>query len=76
MGWLKALHQESPFRLLLVDCNTVEGQFLAPHPDPRALAARIAEFAPDSLGGDDDEGAIGELAASIAETGTFQMDWE
>jgi hypothetical protein len=75
VAWLRELHTKAPFRLLQAAANTVAGRFHEPPADPRAMAARMFEFA-TAVCGEGDEDKLDAIAGGIGATREFFLEWE
>jgi hypothetical protein len=74
VGWLEALAKDEPFELTEIGMDYVAGRFARPPKDPRALARRIADFAPDLVRGHKDP--IAGLADLLTREQALYLIWE
>jgi hypothetical protein len=63
VAWLRDLHAEQPFEITGVRDDVVEGEFLAPIKDTRAMAKRMYEFCSDIV--TQGVGSVAALAKSL-----------
>ena len=73
VAWLDALAKDEPFELSEIGVDYVAGQFTRAPKDPRALAKRCAEFAPDLVAGR--ATSLDLLAEEIRVNRTLYLIW-
>jgi hypothetical protein len=73
VAWLRAVNREEPLELLEIGSDFVSARFERAPKDPRALALRAVEFAPDLTGGHSD--AIPGLTDLIGRHRTLFLIW-
>ncbi|MEM9253440.1 MAG: ankyrin repeat domain-containing protein [Planctomycetota bacterium] len=74
VAWLRQLEQETPFELIAVAHDTIDGRFLGPIPDPHDLAERMYRFCPDIA--DQGSGDLEALAEQLGESGRLFFWWD
>jgi len=74
LAWLRALAKDHPLDLADVAPDYLAGRFERLPPDPRAVARRASEIAPDLLAGASN--TVESLAEEIRTTGSFRLLWD